>query len=239
METLVFSGIPSNVTMLAARVAAGLAVGAILFLISLHALSPEFDPSGRVVSEYANGKFGWVLSLMFGAWALSNWALALALSPQLKARVGTVGLCLLVAAGTGEAMAAIFDIHHPLHDLADAMGVPSMPIAAYLIGVSLRGSPAWATAKESLLWTSHLIWISLVLFLATMVLLVVTLHHAAGPMGAHLSQLPPGVIAVDGWANRLYVVTCCTWAIAVARAALNRRTSREGWITQDAEELTA
>lgn len=239
METLVFSGIPSSVTTLAARIAAGLAVGAILFLVSLHALSPEFDPSWRVVSEYANGKFGWVLSLMFGAWALSNWALAMAVSPQVKTRAGTVGLCLLVAAGIGEAMAAVFDIHHPLHDLAGAIGVPSMPIAAYLIGVTLCRTPAWAAAKQSLLWTSHLIWISLVLFIATMAILVVTLHHAAGHMGPHLNQLPPGVIAVDGWANRLYVVSCCAWAIAVARAALNRRTPREGWMTPDAEELTA
>jgi len=28
-------------------------------LASLHALSPEFDPSWRVVSEDANGKYGW------------------------------------------------------------------------------------------------------------------------------------------------------------------------------------
>ena len=28
-------------------------------LSSLHALSPEFDPSWRVVSEYANGKYEW------------------------------------------------------------------------------------------------------------------------------------------------------------------------------------
>jgi hypothetical protein len=72
-------------------------------------------------------------------------------------------------------------------------------------------------AKRSLLWTANLIWISLVLFIATTVLLVVTLHHAGGHMGAHIQQLPAGVIAVNGWANRLFVVIFCVWVAAVAR----------------------
>jgi len=45
----------------------------LLFLASLHVLSPEFDPSWRIVSEYALGNFGWVLSLMFVSWAVSWW----------------------------------------------------------------------------------------------------------------------------------------------------------------------
>ncbi len=42
--------------------------GVLLFLASLHILSPEFDPSWRMVSEYANGDYGSVLSAMFMAW---------------------------------------------------------------------------------------------------------------------------------------------------------------------------
>jgi hypothetical protein len=42
-------------------------------------------------------------------------------------------------------------------------------------------------------------------------------------MGAHITQLPAGVIAVNGWANRLFVVTSCLWVITVARVMLNRR----------------
>lgn len=38
---------------------------AILLLAALHVLSPEFSPSWRVISEYAFGHYGWVLSLMF------------------------------------------------------------------------------------------------------------------------------------------------------------------------------
>ena len=40
-------------------------VGAILLLASLHLLSPGFSPSWRMISEYALGRYAWVLSLMF------------------------------------------------------------------------------------------------------------------------------------------------------------------------------
>jgi hypothetical protein len=58
----------------AARLAIAAAAAALLLLASLHVLSPEFDPSWRMVSEYANGHYGWVLSLMFAAWGVSSWA---------------------------------------------------------------------------------------------------------------------------------------------------------------------
>ena len=68
----------------AAEVAITAACAVLLLLGSLHLLSPEFDPSWRVVSEYANGRYAWVLSLMFAVWAISSWALAVALWPHVK-----------------------------------------------------------------------------------------------------------------------------------------------------------
>ncbi len=50
-----------------------------LSLILLHALSPEFSPSWRMVSEYANGSWPWVLTLVFVSWAISSFALAVSL----------------------------------------------------------------------------------------------------------------------------------------------------------------
>src|SRR5690348_2026098 len=88
------------------------AAATLLLLASLHALSPEFDPSFRMVSEYALGHYGWVLSLMFLAWGISSWALAVALWSQVQTRAGKVGLWFLVIAGLGEAMASIYDIRH-------------------------------------------------------------------------------------------------------------------------------
>jgi hypothetical protein len=77
----------SSITVRAAALAAGAAVATILLLASLHVLSPEFDPSWRMVSEYAFGRYGWVLSLMFVCWGISAWALAI--WPAVKTKAGS------------------------------------------------------------------------------------------------------------------------------------------------------
>ncbi len=205
----------------AARLAIAAAVAVLLLLSSLHVLSPEFDPSWRTVSEYATGRYGWVLSLMFVSWALSSWALAFAIWPQVKTIAGRIGLAFLIAAGVGEAMASIFDITHPLHSLAALIGIPSLAIAAMLISVSLGRANAWAPARKLLLWTANLTWISLVLMAASFAILIFTYTRAGGDMSTGvITTLPPGVIAVVGWANRLLVLAYCVWVMAVARQAI-------------------
>ena len=129
-------------------------------------LSPEFDPGFRVVSEYADGKYGWILSLMFAAWAISSWVLAFAIWPLVQTRAGKAGLYFLVAAGLGEAMASVFDLHHRLHDVAGGLGVLGLPIAAMLISPALLRLPGWSGARRVLLWTANLTWIILVVMIA-------------------------------------------------------------------------
>jgi hypothetical protein len=112
-------------------VAIALTAATVSLLVSLHFLSPEFDPSWRVISEYAFGHYGWVLSLMFLAWGVSTWALAGAIRSQVKSKAGKAGLALLLVAGLGEAMASVFDVRHPVgHGIAGLLGVVAVPIAA-------------------------------------------------------------------------------------------------------------
>ena len=195
-------------------------------LAALHILSPEFDPSWRMVSEYANGQYGWVLSLMFVSWAVSSWALAFAIWSQVRTRAGKIGLVFLIAAGIGEAMASVFDINHPLHGLAGMIGIGSLPVAAMLISVSLGRTQAWSVAKKVLLWTANLTWVSVILMVATFILLIVTYTQAGGEMTSEVTVLPPGVIALVGWANRLLIVVYCVWVMTVARLAANSSWSR-------------
>jgi hypothetical protein len=63
---------PSKIVTPAAWLAMIMTAATILLLAALHVLSPEFDPSWRMVSEYALGHYGWVLSLMFLSWAISS-----------------------------------------------------------------------------------------------------------------------------------------------------------------------
>jgi hypothetical protein len=209
----------------AARLAILAGAAALLLLASLHLLSPEFDPSWRMVSEYANGEYAWVLSLMFVAWAISSWALAFALSSQIGTRAGKIGLVFLVIAGIGETMGAIFDITHPLHGLAAMIGIPSLPVAAMAISVSLSRTQGWSDARKALLSTANLTWISLLLLAVAFALMIVTYTQAGGNMtaGAEVTALPPGVIALVGWANRFLIVAYCVWILTVARQAIKLR----------------
>jgi hypothetical protein len=216
MKTAVSVTDPATISVPAARVAIAATGAVLLLLASLHVLSPEFDPSWRVVSEYANGRYGWVLSLMFAFWALSSWALAFTVWRQVSGIGGKIALSLLIAAGIGEAMASVFDINHPLHDLAGFIGVLSLPIAAMMISVRLARTQAWSPAKYVLHWTANLTWVSLVLLVAA---LMITIRGHAGPV----SKMTPGVFAVVGWANRLLVVAYCVWVVTVAWQAIQLR----------------
>ena len=222
MKTLASSNEVSQYSLPAARLAIAAATATLLLLVSLHVLSPEFSPSWRMVSEYANGHYGWVLSLMFAAWALSSWALAFAIWPHMGTMAGKIGLVFLAVAGVGEAMAAVFDLNHePFHSLAGVFGLLGLPIGAILISVNLGRTEPWSVARRTLLWTANLTWVSLALLAATFVLLIVTFSQVPGGLPSQPPKdLPSGVIGLVGWANRLLVVTFCVWVITVAWLAI-------------------
>lgn len=221
MQKIASTTTHSAVSITAARLAIAAAGAVLLFLAALHVLSSEFAPSWRMVSEYANGQYGWVLSLMFASWALSSWALAFTIWSQVKTIAGKIGLGFLIAAGVGEAMASVFDINHPLHNLAAMIGIPSLAIAAILISVSLGSTQAWTASKKVLLWTANLTWMSLALMAAAFAILIVTYTQAGGDMTAGvITTLPAGVIALVGWANRLLVLAYCVWVMTVAWQAI-------------------
>jgi hypothetical protein len=219
MNTIKTNGISLN----GARLAIATSVAVLILLASLHILSPEFDPAWRMVSEYANGGYGWVLSLMFAFWGVSSWALAFALWSQIKTTGGKVGLYFLVAAGIGEAMASIFDINHALHNVASLIGIPSLAVAAMLISKSLVKDEAWVNARKSLLWTANLTWVSILLMAVTFAIMIATFIQTGGDMtvdSTTVTTLPEGVIALVGWTNRFLVVVYCVWVITAARQAI-------------------
>ena len=215
----------AQVSLSVERLAIAASVVVLLLLGSLHILSPEFDPSWRMVSEYANGQYGWVLSLMFFVWAVSSWALAFAIRSEVNTRTGKIGLGFLIAAGIGEAMASVFDINHSLHGLAALIGIGSLPIAAMLISVSLVRTREWSAARKALLWTANLTWVSVLLMMAAFAIFIATFMQAGGDMSAGTAPavLPPGVIALVGWANRFLIVVYCVWVMTVARQVIRMR----------------
>jgi hypothetical protein len=172
-----------------------------------------------MVSEYAQGHYNRVLSLTFVAWAVSSWALACTLWAQVATMGGKLGLLCLLVAGLGQSLASVFDITHPIgHSIAGLLGVGGFAVAAPLLTRSLGRDPAWAEIKKRLLWISHFNWVSVVLLGLSLVLMTLQVMHALGgklPTQAP-TQLPPGVIGLDGWAERLIVLTSYVWIVTAA-----------------------
>jgi hypothetical protein len=204
--------------------AAWLAIGATfvsaIALVALHFLSPEFHPSWRMVSEYANGRHRWVLTVVFLTWALSSFALVIALQPSIGGWAGAAGLVLLALAGVGEAMGGFFDINHRLHGAAFAIGVPALPVAAILLTLAMRRS-----GLDAPLWSALLPILSVIAMAVSMMMLFSSLKAAGITMTANsqpLPALPEGVSAWNGWANRLLFAAYYLWVIVAARAVLGK-----------------
>jgi hypothetical protein len=65
-----------------------------------------------------------------------------------------------------------------------------------------------------------------VLWIGTFVLMIATFMHALGGLPAAApEELPPGVIALVGWLNRLVVVSAWAWLTTVAWQAIKLRSS--------------
>lgn len=206
------TGSTMAVSQAAGRISFAASVACLVFLAVLHLLSPEFNPSSRMVSEYALGSYGWVLLLMFLAWALSCIALFFAIKSEVTTVGGKIGLGFLLLAAVGITMGGLFDVKHDLHGLAAMIGMPSLPIAAVLISVSLGRNSSWTSARRSLIGTAILTWVSL----AVMNVAIFTGFSQTGDAN-------PG--AWFGWANRLLIIAYNGWLMVLAWRALQMHQS--------------
>lgn len=189
-------------------------------LIMLHVLSPEFSPSWRMVSEYANGRAPWLLTVVFFAWAASSFALLFALWPLSASTLGKAGLAFLVLAGIGQIMGGVFDINHKLHGPAAMIGIPSLAIAAVLVTMAMMNRGDIVAPP---LWSAHLPWISFVLMMATLMMFFGALKAAGIEMSAEsapLNALPEGVSGYVGWANRLLFAASYLWVALTSLAVI-------------------
>jgi hypothetical protein len=207
--SLAISSVAATLAITAAAISA-------LALLVLHIVSPEYQPSWRMVSEYGNGRHAWLLTVMFVAWAAAYWAIAAAVWPIARSWPGLIGSMFLMAAGIGALMGGLFDINHRWHGVAFGIGVPSLTIAALLV------TPALRRAGVSVpLWPSHLSWISVVAMAIALFLFTRALTAAGvpvGPQAPSLRELPPGVAAWHGWTNRLVFAASYLWLVTTAQA---------------------
>ena len=191
----------------------------LLCLLALHFVSPEFQPSWRMISEYALGKNKRLLTAFFFLWGTCIILSAMLLWNIVGTMWARAGVVLLLISGIGAIMGGLFDVKHPRHGLAFLLGVPTLPLATLLIGYQLLSLEAWSSYQGVLLISAHAPWIALVFMAGSMALLFSGFKKAGYPMGPDAEvpeKLPDGVIPLAGYANRLLVLCYLILPILVA-----------------------
>lgn len=186
----------------------------LVLLMILHVIKPEIDPSWRFISEYAIGKYGWMMMLAFFSLSISCISLFVAIKSYVGTIAGKIGLALLLITAVGMVMAGIFPAdpittgrdamsrNGQLHELGAMLDL--MPFAAPLISWSLaRHNQAWRTARRALAWTAGLPLIGLIVFMASVTFML----PSDGAFG-------PNVFV--GWPNRFLILTYCVWLVTIA-----------------------
>ncbi|HLF34302.1 MAG TPA: DUF998 domain-containing protein [Cyclobacteriaceae bacterium] len=215
---------PTKVSVLAAKLSIAASAIALLALLSLHFLSPEFNPSWRVVSEYALGQYPLMLSAFFLIWGLGSFFAAISVWPLITGATGKAGLCLLFVSAIGGTMAAFFDVKHSMHGMAALLGVPTLPIAAMLISYSLVRK--YHIQGKFLLLSANFTWLILILMVIAMVVMLSGFAKAGLDISGNQQvseKVPEGVIAVAGYTNRLLVFINILWLIVVSRQVIRFR----------------
>ena len=149
----------------------------VFLLGSLHFLEPEFDPTWRFISEYALGKYGWMMPLAFISIAISLASSGVAIFSKVRNVVGYIGLFIILLAVIGLLIAAFFKtdpIFTPQNELTSSgqmhvlgASLDYSPLAFLLLSFSLARHADWSSVKKWLFLSAVLSLALTIRFIAT------------------------------------------------------------------------
>jgi hypothetical membrane protein len=158
---------------------------------ALHVLEPEYDPRFNFMSDYAWGAYGWLMTTTFFVLGLAVVMVAVGVRQlHQSSRSARVGFGLLVVGAAFVCLAGVFR-GFPLHDVASAVGIPSLVMAALLVSWSFRSAPEWQGIHS------------------------VTLSIAVGMLAAVVSMIVD--IGMPGLQQRAFFALLLLWLSIVAR----------------------
>jgi hypothetical protein len=133
--------------------AIALATACVGGVIVLHLRRPDLDPLRHVLSEYANGPFGGVMTAVFYAVGVACAALGWRLRTALRWRGATTATpVLLLLAGAGMVLAGAFEVGLPaapetvdetIHSLASIGAFVALVVAMVLFAVACGHDEDW------------------------------------------------------------------------------------------------
>lgn len=191
----------------------GLFIG---LLACLHFIKSDVAPSWHFISEYAIGRYGWVMQAAFLSLAIANVMTWLAIRESLQTVWGKVGSGMFWIGTLGLVLAAIFvtdPVNTPvesrttsgnIHNLGGALGLLGF-LGTLIFSARLLRSPTWRAARRAVWFATAIVVLGfLISFFG--ITAIATQHQ--------------GVFGPDtpvGWLNRIGILGGCTWLLIIAR----------------------
>lgn len=150
----------------------------VFLLLVLHIVEPEFDPTWRFISEYALGRFGFLMNACFLLYSAALICAILSIRSQIKTVVGYVGLGILIISSLGIALAGIFNTD-PITTEASRISfsgsmhytgasVDFSPVGFLLLAFAPGRNKTWRPIRTPLLITSVISILLTIAFMASM-----------------------------------------------------------------------
>jgi hypothetical protein len=122
-------------------------------IVLLHVVRTDLDPVRQVMSEYANGRFGWFMTAAFYAMGVACVALAVRLGRAIERRRLSIAVRVMLGlGGVGLILAGIFEVERPavpdtieevIHSDATLAAFTLIITAMLLFAVVCRWDPRW------------------------------------------------------------------------------------------------
>ena len=176
-------------------------------IISLHIIESRYDPAWRMVSEYSNGDYGFLMRLAFFLTGVAILSMGTMLrritgSKLTKAAsvaffVSFVGLMLAMLFNQDPVNTKHMTFHGNMHGLATILGIPGFSVGALLAGL-------WLKRQGSGVMASVIGYSTLATFLAMMIYLFVGISKDTGFVSGTYAGICNRVVWVAMIATLLY-----------------------------------
>jgi len=168
-----------------------------IVVTALHVLESTFDPRFRFMSEYALGRYGWLMTTTFFVLGLANFVVAAGLRDVHQSSLGArIGFGLLTVGALFVCLAGVFKDSIP-HLLAGVVAFPSLAMAVLLLSWSFRQAAEWQGIYRA------------------------TLFIALGMLAAFLSMVAD--VGMPGLQQRAFILLLLLWlSIVIHRSVLVR-----------------
>jgi hypothetical membrane protein len=211
-----------NRIILFAKLAIAMAITYQLLAIIMIFLRPDLGVYWHTISEWAIGKYGWLMQITFITSGLSYLFLYLSIKSDINGRWGKLGLVFLFICFLGTVGVGVFvtDPYPPdftitttlIHTICGTLAMILLPFAALILNRNLvRKNIDYAGQKRVLLWSSVLPLIVFIGFFIHLNLFVIPLGENA-----------VGENVPIGYPPRLLFLTYHIWLVILSSQIINK-----------------